>query len=343
MNEKELLSNKNSLEVMRLLPSGFKQLMNMRRFLPPQGYLSPNTVMVSYSLHVAVKMGVMEEFQEVPSSADGNIISMACWQALHGWPMFAVTPDLAEAMTLTDPPEDIKWGELQWPMPAMNFLLPDTPVLREHLMMGEVPSVISMGRLLCPPSNKTTSIAQLLGAVKMPDNSYTRDMLLIFYFDEKVGKSVMHDINAKHEWDLAKSWDPAMVRPGTCQGDIPFEPEDFTRMERTIKMGVNLLSFMTSTYRPETIEEMKVAGCIRPAKAKHKKPTESLYGVRWLGQGFKLKRQPVPLGGHHASPHWHWRKGFWRNQRHGPRLSLKKLIWLEPQIINIEQLATETT
>ena len=36
------------------------------------------------------------------------------------------------------------------------------------------------------------------------------------------------------------------------------------------------------------------------------------------------------LGGTHAAPDPHWRRGHWRHQAHGPQFSQRKLIWMRP-------------
>lgn len=56
----------------------------------------------------------------------------------------------------------------------------------------------------------------------------------------------------------------------------------------------------------------------------------------WIGKEYQAK---MALGnqrssGTHASPRIHWRRGHWKNQPYGREGRLRKLIWIEPNIIN---------
>lgn len=50
--------------------------------------------------------------------------------------------------------------------------------------------------------------------------------------------------------------------------------------------------------------------------------------VRRVGDEFEAADKAQRQG--HVGPSAHWRKGHWRNQAHGPQLSLRKLIWIRP-------------
>ena len=332
-----LLDNKRVLELMRRLTPEDRESLNVRRFIPPQGYMSPNSV--EMTLVCQIKM--MTEFREsFPQGSQANVFCMGCWQARHGWPMFAVTPELFEAMTLTDPPPDLTWAELQWPLSAVTFLFPDTALVRRYLNCPTgPPPAMAAGRIRKPPVNHPTTLDELLGRVRMPDGSYERDMLVLYYWDSLAQSAMFHDITAKPEWSLAYTMDPKSFRL-EGPGDVPAEQLDFERMERSAKIAVNLLAFMSSTYEPEEI--LVTPTPHRPAKAKKGRDRDALYSVRWLGEGYKLKRPPVAVGGHHASPIWHWRKGHFRHQRVGPGRTQVKVVWIEPTCVGVEQLKGET-
>ncbi len=56
-----------------------------------------------------------------------------------------------------------------------------------------------------------------------------------------------------------------------------------------------------------------------------------LYSPLWLGKNYRSKSQGTATGTGSKSPHW--RRGFIRNQRHGPGLQSTKLIWIEPVMV----------
>lgn len=49
------------------------------------------------------------------------------------------------------------------------------------------------------------------------------------------------------------------------------------------------------------------------------------------------KLQVPLLDSLHAGMRMHWRRGHWRNQPHGPQLSLRKLIWIAPVLVNADE------
>jgi hypothetical protein len=62
--------------------------------------------------------------------------------------------------------------------------------------------------------------------------------------------------------------------------------------------------------------------------------------VRIMGDDLTSPANPSALPGSEVSAHW--RRGFWRhNQRHGPRNSLVKSVWLRPVLINAAKAPAE--
>lgn len=53
--------------------------------------------------------------------------------------------------------------------------------------------------------------------------------------------------------------------------------------------------------------------------------------INYVGQSFKNVYENV-VGNSSVRPHW--RRGHWRNQKHGENYSLSKLIWIMPTIVN---------
>jgi hypothetical protein len=239
-----------------------------------------------------------------------------------------VKEELCEAMFMTDPPDDMKWGELEWPIPAATFLIPDTEQVRKEFSITR-PIAITVGRLTKPPKGKEVTLDHLLGKVRMPDGSYARDMVAIFYWDDAEKRPMFHDVTAPPDWTLAQSLDPStntLSDPG-----MKFTGEDAKRIGACTRMAVNLLAFMTSSYEPLEKDSEQP---LRKASTRRNREKDALFGIRWLGATFRLRRHPI--GGHHASPRGHWRRGFYRQQPHGPGRKMRRVQWIAPVFVNSE-------
>ena len=59
--------------------------------------------------------------------------------------------------------------------------------------------------------------------------------------------------------------------------------------------------------------------------------TEIEYSKTVIGRNYATKRSDGN-GGTHASPRMHWRRGHFRQQAFGPKMSERKIIWLEPTL-----------
>lgn len=104
---------------------------------------------------------------------------------------------------------------------------------------------------------------------------------------------------------------------------------------------LNAIGVITMARDPEnagyvTEGEMLVRG--RTTKEKPGKPRAvipDIFSPRWLGEPRPAVRY-FDLGGTHASPVGHWRRGHWRQQPHGEGNKLRRLIWIKPARVNKE-------
>lgn len=327
---KYLMTNRGALASIEALGPKVKEVLNVRRYIPKEGYISPNSVELLMSGQI-IEQARMADSGVDPARLSGssaNVFCMGCWQAMHGWPMYSVTTELAEAMFLTDPPGDIRWDELLWPMPAATFLIPDTEQARREFNVN-APLAITVGRVTKPVPGSQVTLENLLGKVQMPGGVIRRDMVVVTYCDPDTGMPTFHDVTAKPEWTLAHSVDPAATRKDS---GLAIEEADYQRMKRCVHMGVNLLAFMSSTYEPVQVEPEWPQ---RKASKSHKHPKDALYAIRSLGDSYRLKRHP--LGGHHASPRGHWRRGHYRAVPCGPGRTQRRTVWIEPVFVSPEE------
>ena len=318
------MRNEVALSILKELAPETRETFRLKRFLPVPGYLSPNVV--TSNLVTNVILSLSQGIDAMDGSA-AALAAMTCWQTAHFWPMYAVTQELCEAMLLTEPPDDVVWKDLSWPIPAATFLLPDTESVRKHFLTS-APLAITAGRVSTIPGNLTKDAKALMNLVRMPNNEVERDCLVITYFDDKEGVPCCHDLTVKPTWTLAESTRVSHTHQSPHPYKFEVEPIDLQRMYRCAQMLINLLSFCSSDYMPKVEEHGPIVLRQEKAAKDGKVKQEGLAGVRWLGVGYVRKR--IPLGGHHASPAVHWRKGFHRNQPFGPGRKMKRLIWIEP-------------
>jgi hypothetical protein len=86
------------------------------------------------------------------------------------------------------------------------------------------------------------------------------------------------------------------------------------------------------TARPELVEASTL---MRPAKVRNGETIrDALWSPVILGRNYRLTYDPSVNRAHVGSKRMHWRRGHYRNQRHGLGFSLVKLIWIEPVLVN---------
>lgn len=90
-------------------------------------------------------------------------------------------------------------------------------------------------------------------------------------------------------------------------------------------------SLLTLKYGQKLIGPCEMRGKVYQAS---EKPPEGRY-YRYLGKDYQGCGN-APLGGTHASPRAHWRKGHFRHQACGQRLTSRRLVWIEPMYIGAD-------
>ena len=121
-------------------------------------------------------------------------------------------------------------------------------------------------------------------------------------------------------------------------GNFWIEGEDDIEAEEQFMDGVNRLVcglFLWLTIEPDSLEASPSPGGGGGFGKKTKKKRPSTSGVwqpNWIGRGYELKLETG--SGTHASPRSHWRRGHWRRQPIGEGRTERKLVWIEPMLIN---------
>ena len=118
----------------------------------------------------------------------------------------------------------------------------------------------------------------------------------------------------------------------------PTDESDKNILFRMENLALNLLMLLSSVpieYQPEAVE--------RREKTEGKRLIPALLRPRWVGDcllraraaGHVRGELPAKVNGRHVS--FHYRRAHWTKQPHGPKHSLRKLIWLLPMRVGQEK------
>jgi hypothetical protein len=101
--------------------------------------------------------------------------------------------------------------------------------------------------------------------------------------------------------------------------------------DRLSSLMLKLLVILNT--RPQLVESGR---CVRPQKIKRGRVRYcELWSPNVIGRCYRTIREGQG-GGTHASPRVHWRRGFVRNQPHGPHRSMRRPVWIEPVLVGLQ-------
>lgn len=301
-----------------------RNLIYPKSFLLPKGYEHPEIYALSAfsgALHVLRRANPEED--KTQCSVHITCCSMIRYQV----PTWFIGQELCEALLKTEPPQDLMIEEIQWPMPAMLFMLP-LEFSQEYF--GYTVPYITLAQF-----DKDA-------VLRCPLKIYGKDPRTVEVRNEQpfiVGTMLSWESGAPLHYDFRSP----ITRPVKDLMTAPFEVissgiitdeqvnRDLATDHKLINLAVNLLLAMTAEPELVTPESM-----IRPADKRNGVIRKrALWNPRFVGRNFRVEYEPHAPTGSHRSPHAHWRIGHWRNQRHGPQNTLTKRIWIKPCFIGL--------
>ena len=319
-------------QMMEVTPEIVK-LFAPRRYVPPQGYANPR----DYAPLGAVLCGMRNDYTSIKTMIDCrvNAYNLVRYQV----PTYFVAHEFGAAVMATTPPSGLTIGDLVWPMPAILFVIPQS--LSLAIFNRHIPFV-SISRLptgeCCPPDDMAALIPNCRGV----------------RYEKEVGGAVLHGIlyQAGQTVDYSMATSDHRLLSDVCKDDRfaeeyygdPVsekvavelgltEEEDVTIINKMTSLAFGLLLAMAA--RPETVESHSVA---RPQKVKRGVEVLSeLWRPNMIGRHYRAVREVGDgQGGTHATPRMHWRRGHYRNQFFGKDRAGRRLIWVEPMLVNAE-------
>jgi hypothetical protein len=289
--------------VEQALPKVFSQYYP-RKYAAAGGYTSPKIPAAALTATQVAAESCHAYFGSAHSDIDPVLNNMATMgQALreHWMPIYWVGRDLAQSALATEPPESLRPSDLSMPLDAILFLLPEKTLLTPT---GADASWVT----ICKAETHNGHSALAIGTSSLEDDvSYTAHLK----HDETL---------SAHETRPTGEFHPV----GGKVAELNSEDTGFSR--KMVRLAITLVMLMTA--RPALVETPTKAG---PPPTTGK-AARKLAAPNWIGRTYRSARSES-AGGTHASPHVHWRRGHWRHQAHGPKLSLRKDLWIEPMII----------
>lgn len=257
-------------------------------------------------------------------------------------PMFFIAPDLMKAIQLTDFPGDIDWTTLKMPYEQGIFILPKGSVV--HPKDGDV-AMIVWARLEpntpypCPMAdwhpivigNKAFIVLGLcIKTGVWYDSTFNADLRPTL---------LLHNMFYREKGERT----PAAAKSTNLDADLDETDEMFLEKLGVVCFG----TFLVMNAKPELVEKGKLLKRVSRAKDEVKE----FWSPNIIGPKYRLKRE-VPridrygkfsadqpkrdLGGTHASPRYHWRRGHVRQQAYGKGYKEHKEVWLEPMAIGLK-------
>lgn len=293
-----------------------------RRYNNIGQYSSPKLI-AAYFTHAmweAHKMGIHNAGTAIRLMLPG-LISMITMKM----PNFFLSPGLLDAIKQTDYKDPIDWMALKLPFEHGVIILPKGAVT--HPVDGYV-SHIMWSRL-------TKMVYPMMGNI--PNIEITRDSFCFVALCPETGTWYDSNITAEFRETLTLNnifYRPKHGEPSLMDGDLPLSAPTDQKLKSEDAPFLELLAvilfgtLLAMNCRPELVEMGR-----RETLAKKRDGTALEYwSPNIIGGRYQVKR--VPGKGIHASPVWHWRRGFYRNQVCGPGLRDRRVMWIEPTMVN---------
>lgn len=271
-----------------------------------------------FGITAKLEMGMIGESEKYEFMVASHLVK-------YGVPMFWLGADMALAIRKTTPPGDIHWYDMPMPFPACVFMMPKGSIV--HPTEGDL-AFIAYGRFRRGESHVSRLIPGMpYGSEQggMTFMAITVKGLHLFHWNlplDAYGPSLtIPDVEA-----IAANFKPEEEH-GTGFSFINqphMTPEDNMLMVEVVHYVFGAILLMND--RPDLV----TTGQLRKKVEKKGKPTREFWSPNVLGEHYKIRREHVDQGGAHASPRFHWVRGFHKQQAYGPGHELRKRQWIEP-------------
>jgi len=293
-------------------------LLEPRKLVPPGGYHTPKCV--AAGLNCILKINELKtDIERLPTEVTAQAIVYRIIN--HRVPVYYVAEDFIRAVAATELPHDFTLADLHWPMPAMVIGFP-LRFMREYLGRETCyvySSEFDEGKHRCRFLPASPAIA-------MPKAK------VAFYWYACLEGRLESFVSSFWKEDRVDEIIQKYSYTDFTGAEAPKVQEDKERCDLISALMFKLLVVLNT--RPSLVEP---ATCIRRACSRKGKLRSELWSANIIGAQYRVLRENTPPTGTHASPRLHWRRGHLRNQAHGPGRTLRKLAWIEPTLVGMQE------
>lgn len=325
--------NNEFLEMLKLkLPEEWSIL--MPRFVEaPARYVSEKHVAATYLSNMYL--------YETTEGHIGAGSEIATWVgaelARHRMPYYYVSEKLLEALLLTDLPETIRWPELDYPLPAATFMLPEGMV--KHPTEG---SVYWISYAMAPIGTYIRNpVFNRVMEMRADKPGITHTFLVLTSTMEAPLSPLYHVVlNNDAPFVSMEAIEDAMQglpnNPGSDGRYGPFDMKTDEIDDRFNNLIASLVFRLILTWEAEPALVSKGG-----FTGKRLKTGREIWTPNFIGRNYKHETttQGSEPGGGGWTVRPHWRRGHYRQQRYGVGLSQRKTLWIKPKFVNAGAVA----
>jgi hypothetical protein len=308
----------NKSAMLEALQKFSERLTGIKYNYPPGGYPAYRNILEV--IKIFIEKGFMHRAGLAIGTVEDDTQNAICVKhAACDFPILWVDQGFLNAIIQSDPPEEIDLSRISWPFPAVCFLLPRNTLPSPSdgdcswILIGRV-----NGEIICPISGQKGEVA-VDTITCMTAISETGKPIASFYSYQKDQKefrpfSAAEISNRKEMTCFTKTPDGSIRL--ISKADTEFTANTFL-------LGLKLVLAMSA--KPEHLQSEQT-GKADGAPRKLRDFREP----RWLGRGYKVRKESSESEGAKGSVRFHWTRGHFRLQPHGPGRHLTKTIWIEP-------------
>ena len=289
-----------------------------RRLVPPGGYYTPRSI--AAGLDAILRTNELKtDAERIPTEITAQAVAYRIVNLRV--PVYYLAEDFIRAVAATDLPHDFTFADLNWPLPAMVLGFP-VSFLREYV--GKESCYVFAARF--PKGEHFCRFFPSAPTVVMPHAKIS-----LFWYACSAGR-LESFVSSFWEQDRL---DEAVLKHGYTDytnGDVAKVQEDKVCCDRLSNLVFKLLVILNT--RASLVEP---GTRLRAATTRRGKTRSELWSPNIIGREYRVVHDRTTPTGTHGSPRLHWRRGHLRNQAHGQGRTLRKLIWVEPVLVGMNE------
>lgn len=293
-----------------------------KRYRTPQGYrdhadVALDIITVCYVLMSSKILSNISNFTErITCYLTSNLIASQA-------PVYWVSEKLLESILETELPQQVVIDHLQRSIRFATIILPKDKVYTpdneeitylsfEHYLTGDEVPAITTGKI---------SIT-----VQRPDSNG-----VMFFSITKEGTAYASNIELSYETPKDSEFN---LSDSLSKLDSENNPKEAEQQFLETLRNIVLQSLLIMQSRPNLLEMGQPVGFGGVTKSGKTSLLNQLLNPNWIGRNYQPPRVRVDLGGTHASPRTHWRRGHTRLVAYGKGRTERRPHWIEPVLVN---------